>query len=85
MYDGSEDKENNSLLNTSEAKPQMNRGLELMLRSKKRRKNQEISKKPKSFRVTFDKVVSLFNREIHFHFDTFIDIRKQSSRGKRQC
>ena len=28
MYDGSEEKENNSLLNTSEPKPQMNRGLE---------------------------------------------------------
>jgi hypothetical protein len=85
MYDGSEEKGKNSLLNTSEAQPQMNKGLELMLRCKKGRENEEISRKHKSLGVTFDKVVSLFNREIHFHFDTFIHIRKQSSRGKRQC
>tara|TARA_S200002703_G_C3759654_1_gene233818 strand:+ start:151 stop:402 length:252 start_codon:yes stop_codon:yes gene_type:complete len=83
MYE--EEKESNSLLNTSGTQPNMNKGFELMLRSKKRRNNQEISKKQKSFRVTFDKVISLFNREIHFHFDTFLDIKKQSSRGKRQC
>jgi hypothetical protein len=69
-------------LNKPEDVPQINRGIELLLRNKKRRGTQ---KRPKSFRVTFGKVISLFNREIHFHFDSFIDIRKRKSREKDLC
>jgi hypothetical protein len=71
------DNESDLDLNKEEQDPQINRGFELLLRNKKRRRNQE---KPKSFRVTFGKVISFFNREIHFHFDTFLDIRKSKSR-----
>lgn len=69
----------NSNLNKTEDVPQINRGIELLLRNKKRRENREA---PKSFRVTFGKVISLLNREIHFHFDTFIDIKEKKSREK---
>lgn len=69
-------------LNKKEDVPQINRGIELLLRNKKRRENQD---EPKSFRVTFGKVISLFNREIHFHFDTFLDIRKGKSRETDKC
>ena len=69
-------------LNKPEDVPNINRGIELLLRNKKRRGTQQ---KPKSFRVTFGKVISLFNREIHFHFDSFIDIRKRKSREKDPC
>lgn len=69
------DNEPGSGLNKKEEASQINRGFELLLRNKNRRGNQET---PKSFRVTFGKVISLFNREIHFHFDTFLDIRKRS-------
>ena len=69
-------------LNKPEDVPQINRGIELLLRNKKRRGTQQ---RPKSFRVTFEKVFSLFNREIHFHFDSFIDIRKRNPREKDPC
>ena len=69
-------------LNKPEDVPHINRGIELLLRNKKRRETQQ---RPKSFRVTFGKVISLFNREIHFHFDSFIDIRKRKSREKDPC
>lgn len=69
-------------LNKPEDVPNINRGIELLLRNKKRRGTQQ---RPKSFRVTFEKVFSLFNREIHFHFDSFIDIRKRNPREKDPC
>ena len=78
-----EDNNDSSIyLNKSEDVPHINRGIELLLRNKKRRGTQQ---RPKSFRVTFEKVFSLFNREIHFHFDSFIDIRKRKSREKDPC
>lgn len=73
-----DDNDPDLLLNKEEEeKIQINRGFELLLRNKKRRRDQET---PKSFRVTFEKVISLFHREIHFRFDTFLDIRKSKSR-----
>jgi len=50
---------------------EINRGVELLLRN--RRKKPE---KPKTFQVKFGKLVSLWNREIVFHFNVYLDIRK---------
>ena len=52
-------------------KPEINKGVELLLRN--RRKKPE---KPKTFQVKFGKLVSLWNREIVFHFNVYLDIRK---------
>ena len=53
-------------------KPEINRGVELLLR--KRRKPQP---KPKTFQVKFGNLIALWNREIVFHFDFYLDIRKK--------
>jgi regulator of replication initiation timing len=50
----------------------INRGVELMLRKKTK------GEKPKSFQVSFEKMVSLFNREFHICFDLSFDARKQN-------
>ena len=50
---------------------EINRGVELLLRN--RRKKPE---KPKTFQVKFGKLVSLWNREIVFHLNVYLDIRK---------
>ena len=52
-------------------KPEINRGVELLLRN--RRKKPERSK---PFQVKFGKLVSLWNREIVFHLNVYLDIRK---------
>ena len=52
-------------------KPEINRGVELLLR---RRKTPE---KLKTFRVKFGNLIALWNREIVFHFDIYLDIRKK--------
>ena len=49
----------------------INRGVELMLRKKTKREE------PKSFQVSFGKMVSLFKREIHVTLDFSFDIRKK--------
>ena len=49
----------------------INRGVELMLRKKTKREE------PKSFQVCFGKMVSLFRREIVFHLNFYLDIRKK--------
>ena len=51
-------------------KPQINRGVELLLRNRRQ------VEKPKTFQVKFGKLVSLWNREIVFHFNVYLDIRK---------
>ena len=51
---------------------EINRGVELLLR--KRRKPQP---KPKTFQVKFGNLIALWNREIVFHFDFYLDIRKK--------
>ena len=53
-------------------KPEMNRGVELLLRN--RRKKPE---RPKTFQVKFGKLISLWNREIVFHVNFYLDIRKK--------
>jgi len=65
-----EEEEEKSKLNKSE--PQINRGIELLLRNRRRR-----SEKPKIFQVKFGKVISLFRREFHFFIDFHFDIRKK--------
>lgn len=59
-------------LNNSE--PQINRGFELMLRKHKRR---EKPSKPKTFQISFGKMLSLFRREMHFNFEFSLDIKKR--------
>ena len=50
---------------------EINRGVELLLR---RRKPPD---KPKTFRVKFGNLIALWNREIVFHLDFYLDIRKK--------
>ena len=52
-------------------KPQMNRGVELLLRNRRK------VEKPKTFQVKFGNLISLWNREIVFHFNFYLDIRKK--------
>jgi hypothetical protein len=68
MIDDQEDAK--SKLNKSE--PQINRGIELLLRNRRRR-----SEKPKTFQVKFGKMISLFRREFHLFIDFHFDIRKK--------
>ena len=51
--------------------PHINRGVELLLR---RRRKPE---KPKTFQVKFGNLIALWNREIVFHFNFYLDIRKK--------
>ena len=47
----------------------IDRGFELILSGGKK-------KRPKSFSIGLNKVISLFKRKITIHFDFFIDIKK---------
>ena len=60
-------------LNNDNESLKMNRGFELLLRNKNRRKP------PKTFQVKFGKMVSFFRREFHFFLDIQFDIRKKES------
>jgi hypothetical protein len=62
--------EGKSKLNKSE--PQINRGVELLLRNRRRK-----SDRPKTFQVKFGKMISLFRREFHFFIEFHFDIRKK--------
>ena len=66
-----EDKEDEKKDLNKDKPLEINRGVELLLRN--RRKKPE---KPKTFQVKFGKLVSLWNREIVFHFNVYLDIRK---------
>lgn len=50
----------------------INRGVELLLRNRRKREN-----KPKTFKVEFGKMISLFQREFHFYLQFNFDIRKK--------
>ena len=56
-------------------KLEINKGVELMLQNKKIAKQGRPI--PKTFQVTFGKMVALWNREIHIFFDFSVLIRKQ--------
>ena len=49
----------------------INRGVELLLRNKRR------VEKPKTFQVKFGNMVSFFNREVEFYLNFYIDLRKK--------
>ena len=59
-------------LNKDKPPLEINRGVELLLRN--RRKSQP---QPKTFQVKFGNLIALWNREIVFHFDFYLDIRKK--------
>ena len=52
-------------------KPEINRGVELLLRNRRKKLD-----KPKTFQVKFGKLISFWNREIVFHLNVYLDIRK---------
>ena len=51
--------------------PTLNRGVELLLRRR------EKPEKPKPFQVKFGNLIALWNREIVFHLNFYLDIRKK--------
>ena len=53
-------------------KPEINRGVELLLRNRRKKPD-----KPKTFQVKFGNMFSFFRREIVFHFNFYLDIRKK--------
>ena len=62
--------EGKSNLNNDET--HINRGVELLLRNRRSKKEP-----PKTFQVKFGKMVSLLRREIVFHLNFYLDIRKK--------
>ena len=68
MTDGQEDEKKD--LNND--KPEINRGVELLLRNRRRK-----PEAPKTFQVKFGNLFSFFSREIVFHFNFYLDIRKK--------
>ena len=61
--------------NLNNDKPEINRGVELLLR--RRRNKLEEPEKPKTFQVKFGNLNALWNREIVFHLNFYLDIRKK--------
>ena len=59
-----------SILNKSD--PHINRGVELLLRNRRVK-----PEPPKTFQIKFGKMVALFRREIVFHLNFYLDIRKK--------
>ena len=64
------EEEKNSLNND---KLQINRGVELLLRNRRKEKPE----KPKTFQVKFGNLIALWNREIVIHLNFYLDIRKK--------
>ena len=55
----------------NKSKPDINRGVELLLRNRRK------PEKPKTFQVKFGNLIALWNREIVFHLNFYLDIRKK--------
>ena len=53
---------------------EINRGVELLLRNRRRK-----PERPKTFQVKFGNLFSFFNREVVFHFNFYLDIRKNNN------
>ena len=68
MIDDQEDAK--KLLNNEDT--HINRGFELLLRNRRRK-----PEPPKTFQIKFGKMVALFRREIVFHLNFYLDIRKK--------
>ena len=60
--------------NQEEKKPKLeiNKGVELMLRNKKKL----VRREPKSFQFKFGQMVSFFKREIHIYIEFSLDIKR---------
>ena len=67
-----QDDQRNEKRKLNKSEPQINRGVELLLRNRRRK-----SEKPKTFQVKFGKMISLFRREFHFFIEFHFDIRKK--------
>jgi len=67
-----EDQEEEKKVLNKDKSLEINRGFELLLRNRRRK-----TQKPKTFQVKFGNLISLWNREIVFHFDFYLDIRKK--------
>jgi hypothetical protein len=65
-----EKEENHLNKDESDDSLKINRGVELLLRNKRR-------EPPKTFQTKFKKMVSLFRKEFHFFLDIQFDIRKK--------
>tara|TARA_B100001175_G_C19050896_1_gene421966 strand:- start:39 stop:248 length:210 start_codon:yes stop_codon:yes gene_type:complete len=63
--------EEKKILNNPEL--QINRGVELLLRNRRNKP----PKKPKTFQIKFGNLISLWKREIVFHFDFYLDVNKK--------
>ena len=64
--------------NQEEKKPKLeiNKGVELMLRNKKK----IVRREPKSFQFKFGQMIAFFKREIHIYHEFSLDIRKGADR-----
>ena len=69
MTEGQE--EEKKVLNKDKS-PEINRGVELLLRNRRKR-----PEKPKTFQVKFGNMIAFFKREFVFHFNFYLDIRKK--------
>ena len=58
--------------NLNNQETHINRGFELLLRNRRRKPDP-----PKTFQIKFGKMVALFRREIIFHLNFYLDIRKK--------
>ena len=67
-----EDQEEGKTTLNKDTPTEINRGVELLLRNRRRK-----TERPKTFQVKFGKLVSLWNREIVFHLNFYLDIRKK--------
>ena len=61
-----------SKIKLNKNEPQINRGVELLLRNRRKRESA-----PKTFQVKFGKMISLFRRDFHFFIEFHFDIRKK--------
>ena len=52
--------------------PHINRGVELLLRNRRKKLDQ-----PKTFQIKFGNMISIFKRDIVFHFNFYLDVRKK--------
>ena len=71
--DQEEEKSPLNKIKSDEDSFKINKGVELLLRNKRR------VSKPKTFQAKFGNMVSFFNREIEFYLDFHLDIRTSSS------
>ena len=67
-----EEKEELTLNKQTSDSPEINRGVELLMRNKRRK-----PEPPKTFQVKFEQMISFFKREFHLSFDMSFDIKKK--------